>query len=518
MSMTHVVDVVADAPPDKLGVTLPRPRTATMTSLLAAPTVAAPPLAPLTVAPSTVAPTVAPTAAPTVVPPTPLGRRTSSGQRPVWQAVALDLALALVLAATTSLAGSVPLPAALVVAATWPVLLATSGRYRRQALGQGRGSGAKVLLSASLRSTLLVLALAPWLWDADLVGMGILVAALTVASGVAFLAVGQRTRPRVVLAGRPRDVRALLAEPGATSSHDVVAACLTRTAKEPWGDLPTYVGLECSSAVAHHHEADAVVVLPGARLTPTEVRRLHWSLAGVGAELYLGTGLLDVEPQRTRVLSTAGLDVLHVSQPVLDGPRRLLKDVVERTLALGALVLLLPVLAVLAIAIKWETPGPALFRQERIGRDGVPFTMFKLRSMRVDAEAARALLADDNEKDGVLFKITQDPRVSPLGRRLRTYSLDEVPQLWNVVRGDMSLVGPRPALPGEVARYDADPRRRLVVKPGVTGLWQVSGRSDLSWAESVRLDIKYVDNWSLRLDLAILARTVTAVLGHRGAY
>ena len=502
MSTTHVVaDVVAEVAPEQLGVTLPRPRTASVTSLVAVPTVTAPALVP-----------------PTVVPPTPLGRPTRSGPRPGWHAVVLDLLLALVLAATASLTGAVPLPAALVVAVAWPVLLASSGRYRRQTLGHGRGSRARVLVVAGVRSTLLVLAAAPWLWGAGLAALGILVATLSTASAVAFLSVGQRIRPRVVLAGRPRDVRALLAQLGAGSSHDVVAACLTRMSKEPLGDLPVYVGLECSSAVAHHHEADAVVVLPGARLTPTEVRRLHWSLAGVGAELYLGTGLLDVEPQRTRVLSTAGLDVLHVSQPVLDGPRRLLKDVAERTLALGALAVLLPVLAVLAIAIRWETPGPALFRQERIGRDGVPFTMLKLRSMRVGAEAARVLLADDNEKDGVLFKIVQDPRVSPLGRWLRRYSLDELPQLWNVVRGDMSLVGPRPALPGEVARYDADPRRRLVVKPGVTGLWQVSGRSDLSWAESVRLDIKYVDNWSLRLDLAILARTVQAVLGHRGAY
>jgi lipopolysaccharide/colanic/teichoic acid biosynthesis glycosyltransferase len=138
--------------------------------------------------------------------------------------------------------------------------------------------------------------------------------------------------------------------------------------------------------------------------------------------------------------------------------------------------------------------------------------------MGIDAEAARLGMGEANEKDGVLFKIAQDPRVTPLGSKLRRYSLDELPQLWNVVRGDMSLVGPRPALPCEVARYDVDPRRRLVVKPGVTGLWQVSGRSDLTWAESVRLDLKYVENWSLRHDLSILVRTVRAVLGHRGAY
>jgi exopolysaccharide biosynthesis polyprenyl glycosylphosphotransferase len=322
-----------------------------------------------------------------------------------------------------------------------------------------------------------------------------------------------------VLAGRPRDVREAVAHLRASGTHEVVAACLTRASKTPVdGDVPVYVGLQASSTAAHDHGADALVVLPGAKLSPAEVRRLHWSLSGLGTELFLGTGLLDVEPQRTRVMSTAGLGVLHVGKPALRGPRRLLKDIVERTLALVALVLSLPVLAALAVAIRMETPGPAFFRQERIGRDGVPFTMLKLRSMGIDAEAARLGMGEANEKDGVLFKIAQDPRITPLGSKLRRYSLDELPQLWNVVRGDMSLVGPRPALPCEVARYDVDPRRRLVVKPGVTGLWQVSGRSDLTWAESVRLDLKYVENWSLRHDLSILVRTVRAVLGHRGAY
>ena len=181
-------------------------------------------------------------------------------------------------------------------------------------------------------------------------------------------------------------------------------------------------------------------------------------------------------------------------------------------------LLLLPLLVVLAAVVRLDTPGPALYRQQRVGKDGRLFTMFKLRSMAQAADTARDDLLDVNEADGVLFKIQHDPRVTGVGRWLRRWSLDEVPQLWNVVRGDMSLVGPRPALPEEVARYDVDPTRRLVVKPGLTGLWQVSGRSDLSWSEAVRLDVRYVDNWSMRLDAQILARTVRAVLGHRGAY
>jgi lipopolysaccharide/colanic/teichoic acid biosynthesis glycosyltransferase len=154
-----------------------------------------------------------------------------------------------------------------------------------------------------------------------------------------------------------------------------------------------------------------------------------------------------------------------------------------------------------------------------VGRGGVEFTMVKYRTMTTTAtEDLAALVGLNQVEGGMLFKIRSDPRITPLGAILRRYSIDELPQLWNVVTGQMSLVGPRPALPEEVERYDPDPRRRLAVKPGITGLWQVSGRSDLSWAESVRLDLRYVDNWSLALDLAILCRTVRAVMGHRGAY
>ena len=433
-------------------------------------------------------------------------------------AIALDTVLALTMAATAAGLGMLSLAVAVPAAAAWVVVSLAAGHYRQRTLGESRSTRFQLVLMSAFRASVIVLAASPWLDVLDPLALAGLIAALGIVSAVTLVLGVQRPRPRLVLAGRPRDVREALVELKAANTYDVVAACLTRTSKVPLIDLPTYLGFDDSSVVAHRHQADAVVVLPGARLTSTQVRRLHWALAGVGTELYLGTGLLDVEPQRTRVVSTAGIDVLHVARPVLEGPRRLLKDVVERSVALVAFMAFLPLLAVLCVAIRLETRGPALFRQERIGRDGVPFTMLKLRSMGVAAEAERSGLTLENEKDGVLFKIQLDPRITPLGRHLRRYSLDELPQLWNVVRGDMSLVGPRPALPCEVARYDIDPRRRLVVKPGVTGLWQVSGRSDLSWAESVRLDLKYVDNWSLRLDLSILVRTVQAVLGHRGAY
>ena len=454
-----------------------------------------------------------PVPAVTVVPPVLSPRRGTS-----TLATALDAALALGLAGAAAALGQLSVLVAAAAAATWPMLLLATGHYRRRGLGESRLTQPLRALGTGARAVVLALALSSLLATVDTFGLVTLVAVFSVASAVTTMTGLGRSRPRVVLAGRPRDVREALAELRRAGDHEVVAACLTRSSKVSLGDLPTYVGFESTSAVAAHHRADALVVLPGARLTHAQVRRMHWSLAGVGADLYLGTGLLDVEPQRTRVVSAAGVDMLHVTSPVLHGPRRLLKDVVERSLALVVLVAALPLLAFLCLAIRRESPGPALFRQERIGRDNAPFTMFKLRSMGVEAADERSGLAAYDEGNGVLFKIKLDPRITPLGQWLRRYSLDELPQLWNVVRGDMSLVGPRPALPCEVARYGVDPQRRLVVKPGVTGLWQVSGRSDLSWDESVRLDLRYVDNWSLRLDLSILARTLQAVVGHRGAY
>jgi lipopolysaccharide/colanic/teichoic acid biosynthesis glycosyltransferase len=176
------------------------------------------------------------------------------------------------------------------------------------------------------------------------------------------------------------------------------------------------------------------------------------------------------------------------------------------------------VLVGIAAAVKLTSSGPVLFHQERVGMNGQTFTMFKFRSMVVDADRHVETLQAENISDGLLFKMRVDPRVTPVGRVLRRLSLDELPQLLNVLAGSMSLVGPRPPLPGEVARYDAPVHRRLLVKPGLTGLWQVSGRSDLPWEEAVRLDLRYVENWSLAMDLLILAKTVRAVLGKSGAY
>jgi exopolysaccharide biosynthesis polyprenyl glycosylphosphotransferase len=205
-----------------------------------------------------------------------------------------------------------------------------------------------------------------------------------------------------------------------------------------------------------------------------------------------------------------------VEHPELAGARQLVKNVFDRVVAGLLLVLIAPLLLGLALAVRVSSPGPALFRQTRVGRDGRVFTIVKFRTMRQDAERMKVELVSD--ADGVLFKVRDDPRVTALGALMRRHSLDELPQLINVLFGHMSLVGPRPPLPEEVAQYGDDVRRRLLVRPGLTGLWQVSGRSDLSWEESVRLDLRYVENWSLMLDLQILWKTWSAVARGQGAY
>jgi exopolysaccharide biosynthesis polyprenyl glycosylphosphotransferase len=212
------------------------------------------------------------------------------------------------------------------------------------------------------------------------------------------------------------------------------------------------------------------------------------------------------------------LHVSRIEDPAFTGFRRIVKDAFDRIVAGLVLVMAAPLLIAVAIAVRLDSPGPVLYRQRRVGHHGQTFEMLKFRTMAADHAADATSLSSHNERDGPLFKIRRDPRVTRLGRVLRRYSLDELPQLWNVLTGPMSLVGPRPALPSEVELYDARASRRLLVKPGMTGLWQVSGRADLGWEESLRLDLRYVDNWCLMLDVLLLLRTVRAVVQARGAY
>ncbi|MET8676372.1 sugar transferase [Streptomyces sp. NPDC004647] len=264
--------------------------------------------------------------------------------------------------------------------------------------------------------------------------------------------------------------------------------------------------------------AELVLVAPGPRLSGERLRRLSWALHDAGLPLAVSPGLTDVALRRLRTATVAGLSLLHIAPPARRGLPVLLKSALDRTGAALGLLLLSPLYGLLALAIRLDSPGPALHRQTRVGQHGTPFTMWKFRSMAVDAEERRAELTTANEQDGPLFKMRRDPRVTRIGRRLRRSSLDELPQLVNVLRGEMSLVGPRPPLPDEVAQYDEVEVRRLTVKPGLTGLWQVSGRSDLSWDETVALDLRYADNWSIGGDMDVIARTLRAVVDGRGAY
>ncbi|MFB6518296.1 sugar transferase [Streptomyces sp. NPDC056401] len=301
--------------------------------------------------------------------------------------------------------------------------------------------------------------------------------------------------------------------PGGLESGVPVAARLGSVmAQSPNGDSAAV--LDAVDA----HRADLVLVAPGARLAGERLRRISWALHDAGLELAVFPGLVEVSVKRLETLSAGGLAILRVTPPVSRGMQPLLKSVLDRAGAALGLVLLSPAFLAMVLAIRCGSRGPAFYRQRRIGRDGVPFVMWKFRTMVVDADARKAELSGANENDGLMFKMRRDPRVTRVGRLLRRTSMDELPQLINVVAGNMSLVGPRPPLPEEVAEYDEVELRRLAVRPGMTGLWQISGRSDLSWDETIQLDLQYVDNWSFTSDVDVMGRTLRAVVDGRGAY
>jgi exopolysaccharide biosynthesis polyprenyl glycosylphosphotransferase len=454
---------------------------------------------------------------------TPMRRLASPARRIVALRVAADV-LASVAALGTVALMSAPLPVAAMAALplVWLGFLGIAGTHhagigRQRAVARGTLQAGGVLGLGCWVATTLTAFPVPSS-DLLLLTTAVTLGSLAGRTVVDAWAVRAASRVRVVLAGDQRQVVRALDELRRDPRHgfDVVAVCLREAETHALGELPVTIGFEHLADLATA-TAGAVIVLPDSQLEPAELRFLGWQLESSGTELYLGTGLLDTSPARTVAANAGGLHLLHVRTSTRWNARRLVKAAWESAAALLGLALLLPLFATLVVLIRVSSPGPAIFRQARVGRGGRTFTMYKFRTMVPDAEIVGAELAD-NDADGVLFKLRVDPRVTPVGRVLRRYSLDELPQLINVAIGQMALVGPRPALPGEVERYDHDPRRRLAVRPGLTGLWQVSGRSDLSWEQSVRLDLFYVDNWSLGLDLSILRRTIRAVLGHHGAY
>jgi exopolysaccharide biosynthesis polyprenyl glycosylphosphotransferase len=437
-------------------------------------------------------------------------------------------------------AGSAAGGAAAVVA--WPAAVLTSGGYTRVS-GVRHPTRLRSLARAAATLSLAAwaaVALTPWgLGGAEprSVAAPVLTVLLVAAvlSGLLRLLLTRAVTPApagVVVAGHAAGVGSLLAEARRDTGRwgptfVPVGVCLMPAPSNDelelladTCDVPVWHGSGQLLDCVRTQGAEAVIVAPGPEVGHVELRRWGAWLQDEGVDLLVHHGLRDVAPARLGHSTIGGARLLHLHPAPVSGPRRLLKDAVDRTLAALLLLGLAPLLVVLALLIRAETPGPAFFRQPRVGRGGRIFTVYKLRTMSQDADRSVGTLRDANESDraGVLFKMKCDPRVTRLGRTLRKFSLDELPQLINVVRGEMSLIGPRPALPSEVVGYSDDLRRRLAVKPGLTGLWQVSGRSDLSWDETVRLDLQYVDNWSWSLDLTIAVRTVKAVLRHEGAY
>jgi exopolysaccharide biosynthesis polyprenyl glycosylphosphotransferase len=329
--------------------------------------------------------------------------------------------------------------------------------------------------------------------------------------------VGSRVEVEHVAAQIARDRSAGYAVVGAVCDHAASEDLVVGDQRIPIV-APADGDPERVAATAERNQIDSVIVAGRFGDDCEAIRRLGWSLEGTDSELVLSSQLTDVAGPRIHFRPVEGLPLLHVEIPTFEGWRHVVKRTFDVVFASAVLLMLAPVYLLIAMIIRHDDGGPALFRQTRCGRDGRTFQMWKFRSMVPTAERELAGLLDRNEASGLLFKMRSDPRVTRVGRVLRAHSLDELPQFWNVLVGDMSVVGPRPPLVTEVESYDGPVRRRLMIKPGVTGIWQVSGRSDLSWEEGVRLDLYYVENWSLTGDLMILWRTVQTILRPKGAY
>lgn len=457
-------------------------------------------------------------------------------------AVAMALPSLVLVALVPSLWGPVSPPVAglLLLLATiglpmlWVALLTVVRAYEPRFLFSGSTEVHRVFAAAAALA--LAVSLSGWLLlppDRALPVLGAATAAvlLTVTGRWAARLSSQtknrngRVRSRVLVVGSLAEVRQVTARLRSNTYHGwkVVASCTPEI--DLVGDrshdpvrLGDCRGPDTVAEAARRIDADVVLLCPSGAADVASVTSLQRLVELEGRDVALAPPLMEAIGPRVSVESLCGLPIVRVQPPELSGPRRWAKSVTDRTVAGLALAVLSPAFLLVALLIRLDSRGSAFFRQERVGKDGEPFTMWKFRTMLADAEQVKAALEAQDEGAGPLFKLRRDPRVTRLGRLLRRSSLDELPQLINIVRGDMSLVGPRPALPAEVAEYDDVTRRRLMVRPGLTGLWQVHGRSDLSWEESKRLDVRYVENWSLGFDLSIVMRTIAVVLAGRGAY
>jgi exopolysaccharide biosynthesis polyprenyl glycosylphosphotransferase len=300
--------------------------------------------------------------------------------------------------------------------------------------------------------------------------------------------------------------------------YHVVGMCVPRGQSADQAGVPVLGDIDDVRRLAVELGVDGVIVAGGSYSSAADLRRLGWTLQGLELDMLVVPSLTDIAGPRVHMRHVAGLPFVQVEEPQSDRAGGWAKRTFDVLVAATLVVVLSPLLLVVAVLVRLQDGGPVLYRQRRVGANGAEFDMVKFRSMVVDAEARLAELAHANEQDAVLFKIREDPRVTRVGRFIRKFSIDELPQLFNVLHGEMSLVGPRPPLVREYEQYEQDTHRRLLVRPGMTGLWQVSGRSDLPWSEAVRLDMYYVDNWSMVIDLVIMIKTVKAVLVSRGAY
>lgn len=442
---------------------------------------------------------------------------------------AMGLLAAIAVPAVFPFLVDVPL-SALLLAPLWVLALGSARGYDRSRIGVGSDELRSVFraLVTAVATFGFVSALLPHDW------LGTVVVATPVSAALSMLVrlIARKTLHRrqsrgldvrsVLLVGEVASV-AELAESFEREHNigmQVVGACV------PAGEdadalhasgIPIAGGLDDVAGVVAEFGIDAVAVPAGTR-DESFLRRLGWSLEGIDVELLVDPGLIEVAGPRLHIRPFVGMPLLHVEQPTFAGWKRVTKAVTDMVSAAAILIALSPVWLAVAIAIKCEDGGPVFYRQNRVGRNGRMFMMWKFRSMSVDADSRGDVLDSANDGNGVLYKRKNDPRVTRVGAFIRRYSIDELPQLINVLNRSMSLVGPRPCLERELPGFQAHGRRRLLVTPGLTGLWQINGRSDLSLEESIRLDLRYVENWTFTGDLLIMWKTMFAVLGRQGAY
>ncbi len=422
-------------------------------------------------------------------------------------------------------------PIDLSVVAAWLLCLQLNGAYRTNIRVIGLEEYKRVL-TASL-TTAAVVGIAAYLTKYELArGFYLALFAIGIPALLAFRFAARRVMQQlrlrgyqathVLLAGEPRkidEIAAVLRREKMLGFEAVGALVPTNdpSLTTP-GGIPVVGCIVEAIQVAGEANAEAVIFAEGAFASSADFRRTAWDFESSKTHMIFVPSFTDVAADRLSLRPVGGLPLINVEAPQAVQAGRWFKRAFD---VVGSLLLIIasaPIMLATALAIKLEDGGPVIFKQTRVGKGGDAFGCYKFRSMCVDAEARLAALQRLNEGNGVLFKMARDPRITRVGAFIRRFSIDEVPQFFNVLKGEMSLVGPRPALPSEVANYEPDVLRRLAVRPGLTGLWQVSGRSDLCWDETVRLDLYYVDNWSIVQDLAILARTFNAVFGSRGAY